>query len=530
MTDRVGRKPKLPTNMNPTDLLPGALLGSGPIRFSKGKVQVSKPPRWESWGTPLDSPGADVTDFRKGFAGDADCPTESYCTFKDKSWPSASLNSSKLALLIQAVKSWEEFARGSCPHTLPPSWFEEAKRSVHGPLKSSAKTLLMAVQGHLVRNGALLLPWPTLVEFYSGRPAEEVTQRFMSLCGAEALKDATKDGDEFSFSHHSTFFYRGAETRLKGFELKGPYGAWGVVSIAPVIPEEKRLLGFITLVVENPRSKAEKHRASYLYGVKSRTRDGAPETRKAPWNLEGSVWNRVLTADPTGTKTISYSKSALYVENLCASKSSVKNVGKLLLLWGLAWFVPSQIMSTYLELGFHGPAYQPGMVVYRETGHDDFICAQVPSTYAASVYHQVFKYQRLFSLAPDALKSATSYIESCVNSMAFEIVDGWLDIKTPAQRKQIKAVLRERYVKAFMANLSVFKLDFPPPYSPHTRAPEDPKFASDREAMVRQGSLTPKHIHADFDKEPHRFMRYFMYRPYPTETHLRSIFLDLLCE
>ena len=58
------------------------------------------------------------------------------------------------------------------------------------------------------------------------------------------------DGDDFSFSHHSTFFHPGSKKRLKKFTVDGPYGAWGVVSIRTVKPVSNRLLGFITLVLE----------------------------------------------------------------------------------------------------------------------------------------------------------------------------------------------------------------------------------------------------------------------------------------
>lgn len=506
--------------MNPSDLLPGALLGSGPLSSKESKVFIDKPEEWKRWGVPLGLPHSSIQAFRKAFGGGADCPTESYCSFRSTTLKP---KPPSLETLQRMVAKWEAFAAAPKHPTLPKGWFEAALASVKGPDQGHPKTLLAAIQGYLVSQGALLLPWEAIVKSYGSHGSTAMTNRLMTLCGAEAVNDATTDGD-FAFAHHSTFLYPGAKERVMKFKVDGPYGAWGVVLLKPASKPVKRLLGYITIAIENAASLEANFDHSYSYGIKAREAD----PKAMPWSLKGSVWSRVLDGDPSRSKTKGYSKSALYVEHLCASKSSVKNVGKLLLLWAFAWFHSASVPSTFLELGFLGPALEPGMVTRLEEGEDDFICAQIPSTYAASVYHQVFKYQRVFSLAPPAMDAMKAYVENCVTSICYLIVKDWTKIKSVGQRRQILAIVKERYLKALESNLAVFKPDFPAPYAHDFREKPDPKFGKDREAMVGQGSLAPRYKEIDLVKEPHRFMRYFMYRPYPTEDHLRSIFLSIV--
>ena len=118
-------------------------------------------------------------------------------------------------------------------------------------------------------------------------------------------------------------------------------------------------------------------------------------------------------------------------------------------------------------------------------------------------------------------------VSVAICAVAFKIVDGWMDLP-PNQKLQIKAVLMERYKNEFHRNLSVFKPSFPSPYAHLFRGPRDRKFKSDREKMISQGSLAKIYKNVNLTKEPHRFMRYFMYRPYPTEDHLRSIFSSIV--
>lgn len=496
--------------MNPSDLLKGALLGS------------SSPKTPEVAGEPLGQPAKEVHRYREGFAGGADCPTESYCTFRSTAFHPPSPQA--LQAMSSYIAKWKAFVAKPSHPSLPRGWLDGAKVLVQGLHKGTDKSLLMAIQGYFVSQGALLLPLHTILESFGSHDKPALTKHLMELCGAKALKDATAYGDEFSFYHHSTFFHDASPDRLKHFTADAPgYGGWGVVSIKSTPKRSARLLGFITVVLESSDCQEVKFEEGYLYGIRAQTSADKPAAKDIPWNVVGSVWNRVLTADPTGSKTRGYSKSALYIETLCASKSAVKNVGKLLLLWAMAWYVPTNLMGTYLELGFLGPANEPGQVLFFNDDANDFLCAQLPSTYAASVYHQVFKYQRVFSLQHKALKSASAYIDSCIDAIAFKIVDGWMGL--PArQKQQIKAVLKTRYQNEFHRNLSVFKPSFPSPYAHVFRKPNDPKFKSDRDKMINQGSLAPGHKNVDLAKEPHRFMRYFMYRPYPTEDHLQSIF------
>jgi len=496
--------------MDPSDLLQGALLGSSQDRHETDG--------YERLGTP--SP--EVQRYREGFAGGADCPTESYCTFRGKAFEAPAHS-----VVNPSVAAWHAFVAKPSHSSLPPGWLDAAKTLVKGSRNPKDKTLLMAIQGYFVSQGALLLPLSTILETFGSHGETSLAKHLMTLCGAKALTGATQDGDEFSFYHHSTFFYKESLGRLKTFKNNASYGAWGVVAIKPPKNRDERLLGFITVVLESSTSQDRKFDESYLYGIRAQTSAGKKDAKETPWNVVGSVWNRVLAADPTGSKTLGYSKSALYIETLCASKSSVKNVGKLLLLWAMAWYVPLNLTGTYLELGFLGPALEPGQVLFPNDDNTDYLCAHLPSTYAASVYHQVFKYQRVFSLNDAALTSATTYIDSCVDAVAFKIVDGWMDLPA-SQKRQIKAVLKTRYQHEFHRNLSVFKPTFPSPYAHVFRAPRDPKFAADRANMVDHGSLALTHKAVDLVKEPHRFMRYFMYRPYPTEDHLRSIFSSIV--
>ena len=493
----------------------------GPSFDSRGTLKEE--PAWARWGTPLDAPRDIVTAFRKSFAGGADCPTESYCSFRGTAFDK-SLKAPGLNRLQAAVKAWSDFNPATCK-SLPASWKAALPSSVCVGTSSSPKTLLMAIQGRLIQSGAILLPWHLVSSYFGPR---DLADHLMHLCGAQAVRDATAGADDFSFAHFSTFMYPDAAKELRDHTDSSQKKAWAVVSIKKTPAKEKRLLGFITVVAESSGAQDRHYDAEYHYGVTSRIKAADPGATEAPWNLTGSVWNRVLANDPTGSMTGGYSKNTLYIEKLCAAKSSVKNVGKLLLLWALGSMAHENLLGTYLELGFLGPAWSPGITLKKDHPSDkDFACITIPSTYAASVYHQVFKYQRLFSLCDEALEEFDSYIGSCIDLIAGQLVDGWLDM-SPRLQRQVKTTLAERYSRLLHSNLDVFRTSAPSPYI-HAFTPptSTAKYEKDRRTMVNRGALATIHQDADLTKEPYRFMRYFMYRPYPTETHLRSIFLSL---
>lgn len=402
-----------------------------------------------------------------------------------------------------------------------------------------ASGLEKIIRGALLRQGIHLTPWKDFVTKFindrdrfktKAKARNALKEKLAILCGRHTKKVILEDGEEVPIRHRNTFFSKEHAAKDMVNHPKKCTTIWAAVTV-----DENELIGFVDAL------KTEEWATS----VATVTENPEADFLKEPWRNTNRVWHYNLLSDPSKDKTPLYVSpgQSLYIDVLCAGRGDkkdypYKNVGKYLLVWAWIKNLSKSYYGTLLEVGFTGPVETEGISA-------DVPCLHMPSMDLAALYHEVFKYQRVFSLTPEARQFNLDLIEACVKRIYKKLLKNDVHRRAPDSIKaQIVSATIRTYQAIYLGKMGVFVKENPSPYALYFDKPtlskekrEDAELygkmvnvevLKERAHKIKdnehlKGRLLAIDRSKDLNKQPYRYLTTELYRPFPTESQIRSI-------